>query len=43
MASNNVNGPKVTIVAPHAGNGVSAAGYMLERLSIRRYSTGNRQ
>jgi hypothetical protein len=30
--SNNVNGPKVTIVAPHAGDGVSEAGYMLERL-----------
>jgi hypothetical protein len=27
-----VNGPKVTFVAPHVGNSVSAAGYMLERL-----------
>jgi LAGLIDADG endonuclease len=30
--SNNVNGPKVTVVAPHAGNSVSEAGYMLEHL-----------
>jgi LAGLIDADG endonuclease len=29
---NNVNGPKVTTVAPHVGDGVSEAGCMLERL-----------